>query len=143
MLTFFLLVLILAGALLVWEARTGNLNPTNRIERWIRGVLFFLAATVGGALLLRTAPSSLLLAAALLPVTLLSLFRCVGLLRARWNTVIPFISLVLALILSISASMAVLPNPLDQRVFIEKIFQRGTPSGADTIDPAGRRSSRV
>lgn len=143
MLTFFLLVLILSGALLVWEARTGNLNPDSRLEQWIRGILFFLAATVGGALLLRTAANSPLLAAALIPVTFLSLFRCVSLLRMRWNNAMPFIGLVLALIMSISVGLAALPNPLDQRVFIEKIFQRGSPSDANTIDPAGRRSSRV
>lgn len=143
MLNVFLLILILSGGLLVWEARTGKLEPSSRADRWFRSILFFLATAVGGAIFFRAAPSSFFLAAALLPVTLLSLFRCVGLIRARWNTAIPLLSLVAALILSISVSMSMLPNPLDQRVFIEKIFMRGGPDGADTIDPAGRRSSRV
>ena len=143
MVNVFLLILILAGDLLVWDARTGNLEPSSRAERWFRSTLFFLAAAVGGAIFFRAAPSSFLLAAALLPVTLLSLFRCIGLTRVRWNTAVPLFSLVVALILSISVSMSMLPDPLDQRVFIEKIFMRGGPDNADTIDPAGRRSSRV
>jgi hypothetical protein len=136
----FLLLLLVAGTVLIWEARTGSLTPRTPWGGSARATLFFMAGVVGAALFYRTAPSSALLAAALVPVTVLSLFRLVMLLRRRWRGVSATMSLVVLLFTGTSVSLLLLPKPLDQRTFIEQIFHIETSQNGRSIDPASRRS---
>jgi hypothetical protein len=148
LLTVFMLILLLAGGVLIWEARTGRLSPAGRLDGAFRGTLFFAAAVIGGALLVGTADSSLLLATALAPVTVLSMIRLVMILRARAaarerRVLAPLAVMALLLSLGVAATLEVLPRPLDQRVFIEKIFHIDTPGDSRSIDPAARRTARA
>lgn len=148
LLTVFMLVLLFAGGVLIWEARTGRLSPAGGLDAAFRGTLFFAAAAVGGALLVGTADSSLLLATALAPVTVLSLVRLVMILRARAaarerRVFAPLVIVAMLLSLGVAATLEVLPRPLDQRVFIEKIFHLDSSGDSRSIDPAARRTARV
>jgi len=147
-LAFFLAVLLVAGIALIWEARTGRLMPRRPLTATIRVSLFFAAAVVGAALLVRTSASSPLIALALVPVTGLSLFRLTMLarpllIRARSRAYASFLVLAVALAVGVTISLSMLPRALDQRVFIEQIFHRDAPADTRSIDPAARRSSRV
>jgi hypothetical protein len=139
----FLFLLLLSGAVLVWEARTGRFMPRSFWAGLSRGGLFFAAAVVGGWLLLRTFEASPLLALALVPVTGLSLVRCVVLARARWRGGLAVAALALALFAGLSASLSALPEPLDQRALFEQIFHTDTHRTPGSIDPAARRSVRL
>ncbi len=144
----FLVVLLATGVLLVWEARTGKLTPSSSRNATLRASLFFAAAVVGGALLMRSASSSLLLAAALAPVTGLSLVRFVAILRptmslGRWTGLVSASVILAFLAVGVWASMSLLPQELDQKSFIEQIFQRDIPSDSRSIDPAARRTGRA
>jgi hypothetical protein len=144
----FLLVLLLAGVVLVWEARTGRLAPQSQVGASIRAALFFAALVIGAALLVRTAGSSPVLALALVPVTALSLYRLAMLVRpvvgrtAR-QAVGSVSVLLMVLALGLGASLSLLPEPLDQRIIVEKIFYGDSPGDQRSIDPAARRPSRV
>lgn len=140
---FFLALLMVTGGFLVWEARTGRLEPRSALTRGARVGLFFAASTAGGGLLLRTLEASPLLALALLPVTALSLYRFVALVRVpRAGRLLP-LALALALFAGLSASLHVLPKPLDQRTLFEHILYPETGRAPVSIDPAARRSARV
>jgi hypothetical protein len=139
----FLCVLFLAGIVLMWEARTGRFTATRL--RWDvgRSVLFFLAAVIGGALLIRSMGGTVLLALAFIPVTLLSLMRFVALTRQRWGGAAPIIAMALALFGGISLSLRAVPEPIDEGYFLEHIFHLGGETGPDSIDPDARRSIRM
>lgn len=139
----FLAVLLLAGAVLMWEARTGRLTPSSLRTGIGRGGLFFAAAVFGGALFMRSLDASPLLAATLAPVTGLSLFRLVSLTRLRWRSGLAVLALALALFGGLSASLRALPGPLDQRTIVEQIFHSDRGPQAVSINPAARRSVRT
>src|SRR6056297_2090891 len=121
----FLVVLLLAGITLMWEARTGRFSA-DRL-RWDigRGGLFFLASVVGGALLIRSMGGTVLLAMAFIPVTILSLMRFVALTRRWWVGVVSFVAMAVALFVGLQLSLLALPAPIDQGFFIEHVFQLG------------------
>jgi hypothetical protein len=139
----FLCVLFLAGAVLMWEARTGRFTAAS--ARWDvgRGVLFFLATVVGGALLIRSMGGTVLLALAFIPVTLLSLMRFVTLMRQRWSGAATVVAMALALFGGIALSLRAVPEPIDEGYFLEHIFHSGGEAGPDSIDPDARRSIRM
>jgi asparagine N-glycosylation enzyme membrane subunit Stt3 len=144
----FLLVLIAAATLLVWEARTGRLDPGSHLGASVRATLFFAAVVVGGALLVRSSGSSLLLALALLPVTGFSVYRFWMLIRpilgrSVRQAVATFCVVAVATIFGLGASLSLLPERLDQRVIIEQIFYGDSPGDQRSIDPAARRTARV
>lgn len=142
-LALFLLVLILAGGVLIWEARTGRFTSASRRHEGWRGLLFFLATVVGGALLIRAAGGSLLFAVAFVPVTVLSLMRFVTLARRRWVGAASALALALALVAGTAAGLTVLPEPIDQGVFLERIFHPERGTMPESIDPAARRAVRA
>jgi hypothetical protein len=147
-LALFLGVLLIAGIALIWEARTGRLEPQRPFTATLRVALFFAAAVAGGALLLRSASASPALALALVPVTGLSLFRLTMLSRpiisrGSGRRLVSLLVLATALVAGLTISLSMLPQSLDQRVFIEQIFHRDAPSDTRSIDPAARRSSRA
>jgi len=139
----FLVVLLLAGITLMWEARTGRFSA-DRL-RWDigRGGLFFLASVVGGALLIRSMGGTVLLAMAFIPVTILSLMRFVALTRRRWVGVVSFVAMAVALFVGLQLSLLALPEPIDQGFFIEHVFQLGGESAPESIDPDARRTIRM
>lgn len=138
-----LAILILSGGVLIWEARTGRFaSETLEQDRW-RGVLFFLATVIGGALLIRSAGGSLLLAFALLPVTLLSLIRFVALARKRWTSALSTFALALALVVGTLAGFAALPGPTDHDSLLEQIFYPDHGATPDSIDPDAGRPVRL
>ena len=143
MLVFFLLVLIVAGGVLIWEARTGRFASGSRTSDVGRGGLFFLAAVIGSALLIRSAGGALLLAAAFVPVTLLSLVRFVALARARWAGAASSLVLALALALGTAASLSVLPEPGPRGMLLEQILHPERAGAPESIDPAARRPVRM
>src|SRR5690606_21018150 len=107
----FLALLIVAGGVLMWEARTGRFAAeTPRRDVW-RGLLFFLATVAGGALLVRSVGGTVLLALAFIPVTVLSLMRFVALARRRWAGAASVAAMAAALFLGLSLSLWVLPEP--------------------------------
>lgn len=139
----FLLVLIVAGGVLMWEARTGQFTAaTPRREAW-RGAFFFLATVVGGALLVRSMGGTVLLALAFIPVTVLSLMRFVALARRRWVGAAPVILMAVALFLGLSLSLRALPEPINEGYFLEHIFHLDTGTSPESIDPDARRSVRT
>lgn len=140
---FFLLILIVAGGVLIWEARTGRFTSGSRRRDAWRGALFFLATVVGSALLVRSAGGTILLAAAFVPVTLLSLMRLVTLARARWTGAATSFVLALALVLGTAASLAALPGPLDRGLFLERILHPERTGFPPSIDPDARRPVRL
>lgn len=139
----FLFVLLLAGSVLLWEARTGSLTPRTLRGAWGRMSLFFVAAVVGSALLLRIAPGSVLLAMALVPVTALSLFRVTSLARRGRSRPAAVLGLALALAIGLGASLHALPQTLDERVLFEQIFYPGGTPQVGSIDPDARRVVRL
>lgn len=140
---FFLLVLILAGGVLMWEARTGRFTAaTPRREAW-RGALFFLATVAGGALLVRSMGGTVLLALAFIPVTVLSLMRFVALVRRRWAGSISAVAMAVVLFLGLSLSLQALPEPINEGYFLEHIFHLETGVSPESIDPDARRSVRM
>ena len=142
-LPFALAVLILAGGVLIWEARTGRFaSESPEADRW-RGVLFFLATAIGSALLIRSAGGSLLLAFALLPVTLLSLIRFVTLARRRWTSAWSTFALAAALVVGTLAGFAALPGPSDHDGLLEQIFYPDHGTTPDSIDPDAGRPVRL
>lgn len=147
-LALFLAVLLVAGSALIWEARTGRLEPRRPWTATMRVALFFAAAVVGSALLVRTSAASPLMALALVPVTGLSLFRLTMLsrpllTRRASKAALSFVVIAVALVIGVSVSLTMLPKGLDQRVFMEQIFHRDAPADTRSIDPAARRSSRA
>lgn len=138
-----LAVLILAGGVLLWEARTGRLaSATPERDTW-RGVLFFVATVVGGALLIRSAGGTILLALAFVPVTLLSLMRFVMLARQRWTSGVATLVMALALVVGTLVGLSVLPQPIEHGMFLEQIFHREGGPIPDSIDPGAARPVRV
>ena len=136
----FLLVLIAAGTVLIWEARTGRFTSGSRRRDAWRGALFFLATVVGSALLIRSAGGALLLLAAFVPVTVLSLMRFVTLARARWAGAASSLVLALALLAGTVVSLSVLPGPTARGAFLEQIFYPDGDAGPPSIHPGARRS---
>lgn len=139
----FLCVLLLAGIVLMWEARTGRFTAD---ERWWdagRGVLFFLATVAGGTLLIRSMGGTVLLAFAFIPVTLLSLMRFVALTRQRWVGVASVVIMAVALFGGLTLSLRALPEPIDEGYFLEHIFHLDSERSPESIDPDARRSVRV
>ena len=142
-LALFLAILILAGGVLIWEARTGQFaSEAPQRDTW-RGVLFFLATVIGGALLIRSAGGTILLALAFLPVTLLSLMRFVTLARRRWMSGLSTAMLALALLVGTFASLSLLSEPIHQGVFLEQIFHLEGGPIPDSIDPDAGRPVRL
>lgn len=144
----FLMVLLSAGSVLMWEARSGRLEPATNTSASFRAALFFAAGVVGTALFIRTAPSSLLFAMTLVPVTGLSLYRLSMLLRPVIGRTVHQAFRTLALLavvlgLGLGASLSLLPERLDQRVIVEKIFYGDSQGDSRSIDPAARRTARV
>ena len=138
-LAFFLAILMLAGCVLIWEARTGRFSSATRQRDTWRVVLFFLATAIGGALLIRSVGGTILLALAFLPVTLLSLMRFVALARQRWTSGLSSAVLALALLVGMIAGLSVLPEPIRQGDLLEQIFHPERGPMPDSIDPdAGR-----
>jgi hypothetical protein len=142
-LSLYLIVLLLSGSVLLWEARTGRMTPGSPWSARLRAGLFFAAAVVGGALLLRTFGASPMLAAALVPVTALSLFRLVWITRLRRPGLLAGGVLAVALAVGLSASLSFVPKPLDQRDLFELIFHPDGSTDSRSIDPAARRSVRA
>jgi hypothetical protein len=139
----FLFVLLVAGIVLMWEARTGRF-AADRL-RWdlLRGGLFFLATVAGGALLIRSMGGTVLLALAFIPVTILSLMRFVALTRRRWVGVASFMTMAVTLFVGLQLSLMALPEPIDQGFFIEHVLQLGGESMPESIDPDARRTIRM
>ena len=134
---------MLAGGVLIWEARTGQFtSATPQRDAW-RAVLFFLAAVVGGALLIRSAGGTILLALAFIPVTLLSLMRFVMLVRQRWVSGPSTIALALARLGGTAVGLSMLPEPIHQGVFLEQIFHLEGGPLPDSIDPDAGRPVRL
>ncbi|MDX1531179.1 MAG: hypothetical protein R3362_06600 [Rhodothermales bacterium] len=142
-LVFFLCVLLVAGVVLVWEARTGRLAVASVYGEAGRATLFFLAAVAGGALLFRVAPNNLLLASALIPVTALSLFRFVMLARQRWQGLVAATVLAAVLLAGVSLGLTALPDHIDERFFLEHVLHGDTGPLPQSIDPAAHRSVRT
>jgi len=142
-LSLFLFVLIVSGVVLLWEARTGRMTPEASWDARARAALFFAATVFGGALLLRAAGASPLLALALVPVTVLSLYRLVAITRRRRPGMVAAGALALALALGLTAGLSVVPKPLDQRDLFELIFYPDATPDARSIDPAARRVVRA
>lgn len=139
----FLCVLLLAGIVLMWEARTGRFTAGRFHMDVVRGVLFFLATVIGGTLLIRSMGGTVLLALAFIPVTLLSLMRFVALTRQRWAGAASVVAMALALFGGITLSLRAVPEPIDEGFFLEHIFHVGGEGGPDSIDPDARRSIRM
>lgn len=143
----FLSVLLLAGMVLMWEARTGRYTPRTPWGATLRATLFFAAVVVGSALLMRTVGASVILAATLVPVTALSLLRLSMLVRpivgASARGLATSAVLGMILLFGLGASLSLLPHALDQRVIVEQIFYGENPGSQRSIDPAARRVSRV
>jgi hypothetical protein len=139
----FLVVLLLAGVVLMWEARTGRFTAETPSWDAGRGALFFLATVVGGALLVRSMVGTVLLALAFIPVTTLSLMRFVALTRQRWVGVASFVTMAVALFVGLQLSLHALPEPIDQGFFVEHIFHLGGESTPESIDPDARRTIRM
>ena len=139
----FLVILIAAGGVLIWEARTGRFTSGSRRRDAWRGALFFLSTVVGSAFLIRSAGGAILLAAAFVPVTVLSLMRLVTLARARWAGAATSFVLALALVLGTAASLAALPGPLDRGLFLERILHPDRTGFPPSIDPDARRPVRL
>lgn len=138
----FLIILIVAGAVLIWEARTGRFASGSRWDAG-RGGLFFLATVIGSALLIRSAGGAVLLAAAFVPVTLLSLMRFVALARARWAGAASSLVLALALVVGTVASLSALPEPGSRGMLLEQILHPERAGVPESIDPAARRPVRL
>lgn len=139
----FLALLIVAGGVLMWEARTGRFAAeTPRRDVW-RGLLFFLATVAGGALLVRSMGGTVLLALAFIPVTVLSLMRFVALARRRWAGAASVAAMAAALFLGLSLSLWVLPEPINEGFFLEHIFHLDGGASPQSIDPDARRSVRM
>lgn len=139
----FLAVLIVAGSVLIWEARTGQFTSGSRRGDAWRGALFFLATVVGSAFLIRSAGGSVLLLAAFVPVTLLSLMRFVTLARARWAGAASSFVLALALVLGTVASLTVLPGAGQGGAFLEQILHPERAGSPESIAPEARRPVRL
>lgn len=139
----FLSILLLSGAVLVWEARRGGYEPKTRAGWLFRVILFGAAAMVGGALLIRTSGMAPLLALTLAPVTVLSLYRFVALVPRRYDVVVRFTVLAFVLYLGTASALRSLPPRLDQRAFVEQIFVIEGQRAGHSIDPAARRSVRA
>ncbi len=142
-LAFALAVLILAGGVLIWESRTGRFSSDSPQQDTWRGVLFFLATAIGGALLIRSAGGTLLFALALVPVTLLSLIRFVALARKRWTSAFSTLALAAALVIGTVAGLSVLPEPNGHGMFLEQIFHPEGGAMPDSIDPDAGRPVRL
>lgn len=123
----FLTVLVLAGAALVWEARTGRFGDARRWGGRLRAALFFLATVAGGLLLYRAWGGSVLLALSLVPVTGLSAFRLTMLARARWPRLAPVV-VACAVLLGVALALRALPPPQEDGVLFERLGGRSTPS---------------
>lgn len=139
----FLSVLIAAGGVLIWEVRTGRFTSGSRRRDAWRAALFFLATVVGSALLIRSAGGAVLLAAAFVPVTVLSLMRFVALVRARWAGAATSLVLALALLLGTVASLAALPDTGRHGVLLEQILHPDRAGHPESIDPDARRPVRL
>lgn len=135
-----LLVLLAAGAVLIWEARTGRFSGTS--ARWETGrvILFFLAAVAGSALLIRAVDTAALMGLALVPVTALSLVRFVALARRRWGGWAPAGLAMLALLAGIGVSLLIMPDPLGQTSLVRHILDGSAPQRS--IDPEARFTVR-
>lgn len=139
----FLSILIVAGGVLIWEARTGRFTSASRRRDTWRGAIFFLSTVVGSAFLIRSAGGAVLLAAVFVPVTVLSLMRLVTLARVRWTSPSTSLVLALALVLGTAASLAALPGPLDRGLFLERILYPERTGSPPSIDPDARRPVRL
>lgn len=138
-----LALLIVAGGVLIWEARTGRFTSGSWGGDAWRAALFFAAAVVGSALLIRSAGGALLLLAVFAPVTLLSLMRSVTLVRLRWAGPAASLVLALALVAGTVATLSVLPDAARSGSLFEHILypeRAGTP---ESIDPDARRPVRM
>jgi len=140
---FFLFVLLTAGIVLMWEARTGYYASVQPNRDLGRTALFFLATVVGGALLVRSMGGTVLLALAFIPVTCLSLLRFVALVRTRWVGIASFVTMAVALFVGLQLSLHALPGPIDQGYFVEHVFNMGGDGTAESIDPDARRTIRM
>ncbi len=139
----FLAVLLVAGTVLVWEARTGRFTAASRRQEAWRAALFFLATVAGGALLIRSMGGTVLLALVFIPVTVLSLMRFVALARRRWDGARSVLALALVLWAGLWMGLAVLPEPLDEGFFLEHILHLDRGDGGRSIDPAAGRPVRA
>lgn len=139
----FLCVLLLAGIVLMWEARTGRFTADGAWWDVGRGALFFLATVAGGTLLIRSMGGTVLLALAFIPVTLLSLMRFVALTRQRWVSVASVAAMALALFGGLTLSLRALPEPIDEAFFLERIFHLGGADSPESIDPDASRVIRT
>lgn len=136
-------LLIVAGGVLIWEARAGSFTSGSaRGDAW-RAVLFFAAASVGSALLIRSAGGALLLIAAFAPVTLLSLVRFVALVRLRWAGAASSVVLALALVAGTVATLSALPETGRQGSFLEQILGPERVASPESINPDARRPVRM
>lgn len=123
----FLAVLVLAGAALVWEARTGRFGDARRWGGRVRVALFFAAAVAGGVLLYRAWGGSVLLGLSLVPVTGLSAYRLTMLARSRWPQLAPVV-VAAAVALGVAAGLQVLPPPTGDSVLFEQLGGKPAPS---------------
>ena len=139
----FLAVLLLAGTVLLWEARTGRFTAASRQQEAWRGALFFLATVAGGALLIRSMGGTVLLALVFIPVTVLSLMRFVALARRRWAGAASSVALALVLGTGLWLGLAALPEPLDEGFFLEHILHLDGSPESRSIDPAAGRPVRA
>lgn len=134
----FLLLLVAAGAVLLWEARTGRLSGGTPGRG--TGPLYFAAAVAGAALLVRLVGSGMPAALALVPITAFSLARCVALVRRRRGGWAPVALVALALLAGVGLSLLLVPEHLDQAALVRQIFDGG--ESARSIDPGARFSVR-
>ena len=140
---FFLSILLAAGGVLMWEARTGRFTAATPQREALRGALFFLATVAGGALLVRSMGGTVLLALAFIPVTVLSLMRFVALVRRRWIGFASVVVMAVALFGGLSLSLQALPEAISEGDFLQHIFELDNGHSPESIDPDARRSVRL
>ena len=140
-----LLVLpVLAGGLLVWEARTGRFGGPSWWGEGARAVVLLGGAIASTTLFVRTVPHALLLSLALIPIALLCLLRLSMLVRGWMRGWHVSLGLGLVFALGVSLCLRALPAGLDQRGLIEHVFELEQKGPAPhSIDPDAYRRVRV
>jgi hypothetical protein len=142
--TILLSLLTLAALALAYEAQTGRWEGRAAWRDTVRVGLFFAAGIAGSALIIRSASASMLLAAALLPVTVLCVMRLAMLTRSQWRSPARRLSMVIALVTGLFLCLEIVPEPLDRSFLIEQVLRIDTGNFLpDSIDPDSRRLVRT
>jgi len=136
-------VLLLAVALLIYEAWTGRMGEASEGAALARALVFLPAAVAGGTLLIALADSEWLFALGLVPITALALVRFTMLARRWWTGwQLPVLTGAL-LALGVLLSTPWVPQPLDRTTVIREIHGAEALPAPDTIDPEAQRAVRA